>query len=131
MVWRGEGGQGVLTGGDGGGVVRRVSFETLSGIPGTALMLPGRLQEIVDRTKQGGAEIVKLLEKGSAYYAPSAATVSMVESILLDKKRVIHFVPHCQGAYGETRCNIWETTNRCADYTAHLLQIEYPSQRRK
>ena len=90
----------MLMGGHGDEMVPLPRFTTVSGIPVTEFITPERLQEIVDRTKQGGAEIVKLLEKGSAYYAPSAATVSMVESILLDKKRVMPVAALCEGEYG-------------------------------
>ena len=90
----------MLMGGHGDEMVPLPRFTTVSGIPVTEFIAPERLQEIVDRTKQGGAEIVKLLEKGSAYYAPSAATVSMVESILLDKKRVMPVAALCEGEYG-------------------------------
>ncbi len=90
----------MLMGGHGDEMVPLPRFTTVSGIPITEFISPERLQEIVDRTKQGGAEIVKLLEKGSAYYAPSAATVSMVESILLDKKRVMPVAALCEGEYG-------------------------------
>lgn len=90
----------MLMGGHGDEMVPLPRFTTVSGIPVTEFISPERLQEIVDRTKQGGAEIVKLLEKGSAYYAPSAATVSMVESILLDKKRVMPVAALCEGEYG-------------------------------
>jgi len=90
----------MLMGGHGDEMVPLPRFTTVSGIPVTEFISPERLQEIVDRTKQGGAEIVKLLEKGSAYYAPSAATVAMVESILLDKKRVMPVAALCEGEYG-------------------------------
>lgn len=89
----------MLMGGHGDEMVPLPRFTTVSGIPVTEFIAPERLQEIVDRTKQGGAEIVKLLEKGSAYYAPSAATVAMVESILLDKKRVMPVAALCEGEY--------------------------------
>jgi len=89
----------MLMGGHGDEMVPLPRFTTVSGIPVTEFISPERLQEIVDRTKQGGAEIVKLLEKGSAYYAPSAATVAMVESILLDKKRVMPVAALCEGEY--------------------------------
>lgn len=90
----------MLMGGHGDEMVPLPRFTTVSGIPVTEFISSERLQEIVDRTKQGGAEIVKLLEKGSAYYAPSAATVAMVESILLDKKRVMPVAALCEGEYG-------------------------------
>ena len=62
---------------------------TVGGIPITRLLDPDRLHEIIERTRKGGGEIVGLLKKGSAYYAPSAATAQMVEAVVRDKKRLI------------------------------------------
>ncbi|MFL5782331.1 MAG: malate dehydrogenase, partial [Thermoleophilaceae bacterium] len=59
-----------------------------------------RLEEIVQRTRDGGAEVVKLLQKGSAFYAPSAAVLEMVDSIVFDQKRVLPCAALCQGEYG-------------------------------
>ena len=87
----------MLMGGHGDEMVPLPRFTTVSGIPVGEFIAPERLAEIVNRTKQGGAEIVKLLEKGSAYYAPSAATVAMVESII---KRVMPVAAMCEGEYG-------------------------------
>ena len=58
-----------------------------------------RIEEIVQRTRDGGAEVVKLLQKGSAYYAPSAAVLEMVDSIVFDKKRVLPCAALCQGEF--------------------------------
>src|ERR1035437_9118415 len=64
-------------------------YSTVAGIPITELIAPERLEAIVQRTRDGGAEIVKYLKTGSAYYAPSAAAVEMVEAILKDKKKIL------------------------------------------
>lgn len=66
----------------------------------TQLISPERLEEIVDRTRKGGAEIVGLLKTGSAYYAPAAATAQMVEAIVRDKKRLIPCAAYCDKEYG-------------------------------
>ncbi len=70
------------------------------GIPVTQLISPERLAEIVQRTRDGGAEIVSLLKTGSAYYAPAAATAQMVEAVVRDKKRLIPCAALCNQEYG-------------------------------
>jgi malate dehydrogenase len=77
-----------------------VRLSSVSGIPLTELIEPARLDAIVDRTRNGGAEIVKYLKTGSAYYAPSAAAVEMTESILKDKKKVLPCAALLEGEYG-------------------------------
>jgi len=77
-----------------------VRLSSVSGIPLTELIPADRLAAIVDRTANGGAEIVKHLKTGSAYYAPSAAAVEMVESILKDKKKVLPCAAYLEGEYG-------------------------------
>ena len=76
------------------------SCTTVGGIPITQLIDPKRLEEIVDRTRKGGAEIVGLLKTGSAYYAPAAATTQMVEAIVRDKKRLLPCAAYCDKEYG-------------------------------
>src|SRR6266853_276147 len=78
-----------VLGGHGDTMVPVVRLSNVSGIPLSELIEPDRLNAIVDRTRNGGAEIVKYLKTGSAYYAPSAAAAEMVESILKDKKKVL------------------------------------------
>jgi malate dehydrogenase len=73
---------------------------SVGGIPVTQLISVERLNEIVQRTRDGGAEIVSLLKTGSAYYAPAAATAQMVEAIVRDKKRVIPCAAYCKKEYG-------------------------------
>jgi malate dehydrogenase len=76
------------------------SCTSVGGIPVTQLIDGKRLGEIVDRTRNGGAEIVGLLKTGSAYYAPAAATAQMVEAIVRDKKRLIPCAAYCDKEYG-------------------------------
>jgi len=90
----------VVLGGHGDTMVPVVRLSSVSGIPLTELIEPDRLNAIVDRTRNGGAEIVKYLKLGSAYYAPSAAAVEMVESILKDKKKVLPCAALLEGEYG-------------------------------
>jgi malate dehydrogenase len=92
--------QALVLGGHGDTMVPIGSMTTVSGIPVTHFIEPGRLEEIIDRTRKGGAEIVAHLKTGSAYYAPGAAVVQMVESIVLDKKRILPCAAWLEGEYG-------------------------------
>ncbi len=91
--------QTLVLGGHGDSMVPLLRYTTVSGIPVTALISKDRLDEIVQRTRAGGAEIVKLLKTGSAYYAPSAAIIEMVESILKDKNKILPCSALCTGEY--------------------------------
>ena len=90
----------VVMGGHGDTMVPLVRLSGVSGIPLTELMDQPTLDKIVDRTRNGGAEIVKYLKTGSAYYAPAAAAVEMAESILKDKKKVLPCAAYLEGEYG-------------------------------
>ena len=87
-------------GGHGDTMVPLPRLATVGGIPITELLPPQKVAAIVDRTVKGGGEIVALLKTGSAYYAPSAAAVQMVEAILLDRKRILPCAAYLQGEYG-------------------------------
>jgi malate dehydrogenase len=89
----------MVLGGHGDTMVPLVRLTAVSGIPLAELMPQDRIDAIVNRTRNGGAEIVKYLKTGSAYYAPSAATVEMVESILKDKKKVLPCAALLEGEY--------------------------------
>ena len=89
-----------VLGGHGDTMVPLVRYSSVAGIPLTELMDAETLQQIVKRTREGGAEIVKYLKAGSAYYAPSAAVAEMVEAILLDRKRVLPCSAYLEGEYG-------------------------------
>ena len=91
---------GVVMGGHGDTMVPLVRLSNVSGIPLAELMSQATIDAIVDRTRNGGAEIVKYLKTGSAYYAPSAAAVEMAESILKDKKKVMPCAAYLEGEYG-------------------------------
>ncbi|MGA2143627.1 MAG: malate dehydrogenase [Bryobacteraceae bacterium] len=91
---------GVVMGGHGDTMVPLVRLSSVSGIPLTELLDQPTLDRIVTRTQNGGAEIVKYLKTGSAYYAPSAAAVEMAESILKDKKKVLPCSALLEGEYG-------------------------------
>jgi malate dehydrogenase len=90
----------VVLGGHGDTMVPVVRLSSVSGIPLTELIPEDRLNAIVDRTRNGGAEIVKYLKTGSAYYAPAASAVEMAESILRDQKKVLPCAAYLEGEYG-------------------------------
>jgi malate dehydrogenase len=92
--------QAMVLGGHGDTMVPLVSYTTVSGIPVSQLIAADTLAAIVDRTRNGGAEIVAFLKTGSAYYAPSAAAVQMVEAIALDKRRILPCSAWLQGEFG-------------------------------
>jgi malate dehydrogenase len=90
----------LLMGGHGDTMVPIPSCTSVGGIPVTQLLDSKRLDEIVERTRNGGAEIVSLLKTGSAYYAPAAATAQMVEAIVRDQKRLVPCAAYCDREYG-------------------------------
>jgi len=90
----------MVLGGHGDTMVPLPRFSTVSGIPITELLPAATIQRLVERTRTGGAEIVALLKTGSAYYAPSAAVVEMVDSILRDRKKVLPCAAYLEGEYG-------------------------------
>lgn len=92
--------QALLLGGHGDDMVPLKRYTFAGGIPITQLIKPDRLEQIVDRTRKGGAEIVGLLKTGSAYYAPASSTVAMAESIIKDKKRILACAAYCEKEYG-------------------------------
>src|SRR5882757_4944072 len=92
--------QAMVLGGHGDTMVPLISYTSVSGIPITQLMDRAKLDAIIERTRTGGAEIVKYLKTGSAYYAPSAGAVQMAESILKDKKKVLPCAALLEGEYG-------------------------------
>src|SRR5438477_4837423 len=89
-----------VLGGHGDTMVPLARYSTVAGIPITELISKERLDAIVQRTREGGAEIVKYLKTGSAYYAPSSATTEMVEAILKDKHKILPCAVYLEGEYG-------------------------------
>jgi malate dehydrogenase len=92
--------QAMVLGGHGDSMVPVARYTTVGGVAITQLIPPARLAEIVQRTRDGGAEIVKLLKTGSAYYAPAMSAVEMVEAILTDQKRLVPCSVLLEGEYG-------------------------------
>ncbi len=89
-----------VLGGHGDTMVPLPRYSTVGGVPITELIPAERIAELVDRTRNGGAEVVALLKTGSAYYAPAASVVEMVEAILLDRRRILPCAAYLQGEYG-------------------------------
>jgi len=93
--------QAMVLGGHGDTMVPLVSYTAVSGIPVSRLIAPDRLDALIERTRNGGAEIVGYLKTGSAYYAPSAAAVQMAESIVRNKRRILPAAAYLEGEYGQ------------------------------
>jgi malate dehydrogenase len=87
-----------------------------------------RLEEIVQRTRDGGAEVVKLLKAGSAYYAPAAAVAEMIDSILLDQKRVLPCAAYCDGEYGIEGLFVGVPVKLGRDGVEEILEIDLSDQ---
>ena len=92
--------QAMVLGGHGDTMVPLPSYTTVSGVPITELLPPNKIQALSDRTRKGGTEIVNLLKTGSAYYAPAASTVQMVDAFLNDRKRLVPLSAYVDGPYG-------------------------------
>ena len=90
----------MVLGGHGDTMVPLVRYTTVAGMPITDLLDNEAIERLVKRTREGGAEIVKYLKTGSAYYAPAAAAVEMIEAILKDRKRVLPCSAYLEGEYG-------------------------------
>src|SRR4029077_11089172 len=91
---------GFVLGGHGDTMVPLARYSTVAGMPITELLDATTLEKLIQRTRDGGAEIVKYLKTGSAYYAPSAAVTEMVEAILKDKKKILPCAAYLEGEYG-------------------------------
>lgn len=114
----------MLLGGHGDTMVPVVSCTSVGGIPVSQLISPKRLEEIIQRTRDGGAEIVNLLKTGGAYYAPAAATAEMVEAILRDQKRVLPVSAYCTKEYGVGGLFIGVPVILGAQGVERILEIE-------
>jgi malate dehydrogenase len=122
--------QAMVLGGHGDTMVPLISYTTVSGIPVTQLMDKKTLDAIVDRTRNGGAEIVKFLKTGSAYYAPSAASVQMAEAIVLDKKRVLPCAAWLEGEYGMSGLFLGVPCKLGRKGLEQIIEVELTSQER-
>jgi malate dehydrogenase len=113
-----------VLGGHGDTMVPLPRYSTVAGIPITELIAPDRLKALVERTANGGAEIVKYLKTGSAYYAPSASAVEMVEAILKDKKKILPCAVYLQGEYGINDLFVGVPVKLGANGLEEIIQIK-------
>ena len=116
--------QAMVLGGHGDTMVPLVTYTTVSGIPIGQLLKPDVIEKLVERTKNGGAEIVSYLKTGSAYYAPSAAATQMVESIALDKKRILPCAAWLEGEYGHRGIFLGVPCKLGADGLEQIVEVE-------
>jgi malate dehydrogenase len=113
-----------VLGGHGDTMVPLARYSTVAGIPITELIAPDVLAKLIQRTRDGGAEIVKYLKTGSAYYAPSAATTEMVEAILKDKKKILPCAAYLQGEYGVSGLYVGVPVKLGAKGIEQIVQIK-------
>src|SRR5438552_7885767 len=115
---------GFVLGGHGDTMVPVVSYSNVAGVPIRQKISDGRIVEIVQRTRDGGAEVVKLLQKGSAFYAPAAAVAEMVDSIIHDQKRVLPCAALCQGEFGIEGLFVGVPVRLGADGIEEIVEID-------
>ncbi|MEE8481457.1 MAG: malate dehydrogenase [Desulfobacterales bacterium] len=113
-----------VLGGHGDTMVPLPRYSTVAGIPITELMSKDRIDALIDRTANGGAEIVSLLKTGSAYYAPASAAVEMAESILKDKKKILPCAAYLEGEYGIENLFIGVPVKLGANGIEEIIQID-------
>ena len=119
-----------VLGGHGDTMVPLPRYSTCAGIPVTELLPKEVVEQIVTRTANGGAEIVSLLKTGSAYYAPSAATVEMVEAILKDKKKILPCAAYLEGEYGINGLYVGVPVKLGANGIEEIIQINLTTEER-
>jgi malate dehydrogenase len=122
--------QAMVLGGHGDTMVPLINYTTVSGIPVTQLLDRKTLDEIVDRTRNGGAEIVKYLKTGSAYYAPSSGAVQMAEAIVNDQKRVLPCAAWLEGEYGMSGLFLGVPVKLGRGGMEKILEVELTSKER-
>jgi len=122
--------QAMVLGGHGDTMVPLISYTTVSGIPITQLMEQATLDAILTRTRNGGAEIVSFLKTGSAYYAPSAAAVQMVEAIVKDKGRILPCAAWLEGEYGMKGVFLGVPCKLGAKGVEQIIEVELTSAER-
>lgn len=119
-----------VLGGHGDTMVPLPRYSTCAGIPVTELLPKDQLEAIVKRTASGGAEIVNLLKTGSAYYAPSAAAVEMVEAIIKDKKKILPCAVYLEGEYGINGLFVGVPVKLGANGVEEIIQINLTTEER-
>jgi malate dehydrogenase len=119
-----------VLGGHGDTMVPLARYSTCAGIPVTELLPKDVLDKIVERTRNGGAEIVSLLKTGSAYYAPSSAAVEMVEAIIKDKKKILPCAAYLEGEYGVNGLFVGVPVKLGANGIEEIIQINLTTDER-
>ncbi len=122
--------QAFVLGGHGDTMVPLARLSTVAGVPLPQLIAPERLSQIVDRARNGGAEIVNLLKQGSAYYAPSASVLQMIDSILLDKKMIMPCAVYLEGEYGISGLFVGVPAKLGAQGVEEVVQLELTDEER-
>ncbi|MHB1861725.1 MAG: malate dehydrogenase [Gemmatimonadaceae bacterium] len=122
--------QAMVLGGHGDTMVPLISYTTVSGIPVTQLIDRSKLDAIVERTRGGGAEIVKYLKTGSAYYAPSSGAVQMAEAIVHDEKRILPCAAWLEGEYGQKGIFLGVPCKLGRKGIERVLEVELTSEER-
>ena len=112
-------------------MVPLASYTTVAGIPITELLSAKKIEEIIVRTRNGGAEIVELLKTGSAFYAPSAAVAQMVDSIVLDKKRILPCAAYLTGQYGVRSVYVGVPVKLGAGGIKQIMEIKLTSEEKR
>lgn len=115
---------GFVLGGHGDDMVPLIRYSAAGGVPLSTLLSSERIEEIVERTRKGGGEIVGLLGNGSAYYAPAASLTQMVEAIVKDKKRVIPTIAYLEGEYGQQDLYLGVPTILGGDGIEKVIELE-------
>jgi malate dehydrogenase len=118
----------LVLGGHGDTMVPLPRFATVAGVPITELMTPERIDALVTRTRNGGAEIVSLLKTGSAYYAPASGAVEMAESILKDKKKILPCAAYLEGEYGISGLFVGVPVKLGKNGVEQILQLKLSSE---
>jgi malate dehydrogenase len=108
-----------------------VSYSNVAGIPIRQKLSDSKIEEIVQRTRDGGAEVGKLLQKGSAFYAPSAAVAEMVDSIVFDQKRVLPCAALCQGEFGINDLFVGVPCRLGAEGLEEIVEIDLEDEERE
>jgi malate dehydrogenase len=122
---------GFVLGGHGDTMVPIVSYTNVAGVPVAQKIDAQRLEEIVQRTRDGGAEVVKLLKSGSAFYAPAAAVAEMIDSIVHDQKRVLPCAALCQGEYAIDGLFVGVPVKLGKDGVEEIIEIDLSQQERE
>ncbi|HEU5439874.1 MAG TPA: malate dehydrogenase [Ktedonobacterales bacterium] len=120
----------VVLGGHGDTMVPLARLSTVAGVPLPRLIAPERLAQIVQRTRDGGAEIVNLLKQGSAYYAPSASVLQMIDAIILDRKQIMPCSAYLEGEYGINGLFVGVPVKLGAGGVEEIIQLELSEEER-